>query len=414
MNRIVILSGLMMVLPILVCSQNPEWVVFNTSNSGLMDNDLRSLSIDNTGVKWIGSVNDAVFTFDGNTWNHYNSANSFVYDDYILCISTDALNNKWIGTRSGGMSEYDGSQWYFWDETHSDIPDDKVYDIQFEGSIKWVATMHGLARFDGTNWTTWNTSNSDIPAEEVRAIALDGSGNKWIATWGGGIAKFDGTVWTVYDKSNSLIPDDYCISIFFDGTFFWIGTSGNGLAKFDGTNWEIFTVENSGIPSNFVFNTKKEGSKRWFATGAGLALLEGTTWTVFNPSNSGLPGQYTKDIEIDASGNKWIATDQGLAQFRQGGVLSTEENQPAPEFDILIYPNPLNKSAALKIELPVEATISIELFNLKGQKLSEIHECKWPAGQHDISFTSSNRVPGEYICRFLVNGLPIAKRIIVY
>lgn len=116
-------------------------------------------------------------------------------------------NNKWIGTRSGGLSEIDGTQWYFWDKTHSDIPDDKVYDVQVEGSLKWVATMHGLASFDGNNWTTWNTSrSSQIPAEEIRAIAIDGSGNKWIATWGGGLAKFDGSAWAVFDESNSPLP----------------------------------------------------------------------------------------------------------------------------------------------------------------------------------------------------------------
>ncbi|MBK7030703.1 MAG: T9SS type A sorting domain-containing protein [Bacteroidales bacterium] len=381
-----------------VASQNPEWIVFNSMNSGLGDNEVRSLSIDSNGIKWIGTVNDAVYTFDGNTWNHYNSANSFVFDDYILCISTNATNNKWIGTRSGGMSEYDGTQWYFWDETHSDIPDDKVYDIQFEGTVKWVATMHGLARFDGTNWTTWNTSNSAIPAEEIRAIAMDGSGNKWIATWGGGLAKFDGSTWTVFDKSNSPIPDDYCISLFYDGTFFWIGTSGNGLAKFDGTNWEIFTAENSGIPSNFVFNTKKEGSKLWFATGAGLALLDGTTWTIFNPSNSGLPGQYTKDIEIDASGNKWIATDQGLAQFRQGGVLSSGESSVASAFNIRFYPNPCSNEVSIEWNSHGNDLVSIELFNNLGNRVYHVPSFHSSPGLNSLVVQLSGLSSGIYYC----------------
>jgi hypothetical protein len=395
--------------------QNPEWVVFNTTNSELTDNELRSLSIDNNGVKWIGSVNDAVFTYDGAAWNHYNSANSFVFDDYILCISTDAQNNKWIGTRSGGMSEFDGTQWYFWDETHSAIPDDKVYDIQFEGNVKWVATMHGLASFDGASWTTWNTSNSQIPAEEIRAIAFDGSGNKWIATWGGGIAKFDGTNWTIYDKSNSPIPDDYCISLFYDGAFFWIGTSGNGLAKFDGTNWEIFTAENSGIPSNFVFNTKKEGSKLWFATGAGLALLDGTTWTAFNPSNSGLPGQYTKDIEIDASGNKWIATDQGLAEFRQGGVLGVSDplNTSKELTEISIAPNPASDQTTVCYEYYNAEDIRFHLINAFGQEMPQNISPVIQTGKSLFKLDLSNIPSGIYFLKCLINNQIKVKKILV-
>jgi hypothetical protein len=95
---------LILMLPCWLLGQNPEWVVFNTSNSGLGDNEVRSLSIDNNGVNRVGTVNDAVYTYDGTVWNHYNSANSFVFDDYILCVSTDNQNNKWIGARSGGLS----------------------------------------------------------------------------------------------------------------------------------------------------------------------------------------------------------------------------------------------------------------------------------------------------------------------
>jgi len=402
-------------LPIWLLGQNPEWVVFNSTNSGLGDNDVRSLSIDNTGVKWIGTVNDAVFTFDGTVWNHHNAANSYVFDDYILCISTDVQNNKWIGTRSGGLSEFDGSQWYFWDETHSDIPDDKVYDVQFEGTLKWVATMHGLASFDGSVWTTWNTSNSQIPAEEIRAIAIDGSGNKWLATWGGGLAKFDGISWTIFDKSNSPIPDDYCISLFYDGSFFWIGTSGNGLAKFDGTDWTIYTTTNSGIPSDFVFNTKMEGSKRWFATGGGVALLEGATWTVFNPSNSGLPGQYAKDIEIDASGNKWIATDQGLAEFRQGGVLGVPDpdNPGDNGTDVIVSPNPVTDYATISWNDQGYNDFYCQLVNAAGQVVHVKSDQNMNRANANIRLDLSDQPSGIYFLKCLINHQLITKKIVL-
>lgn len=415
MKMKICLPLLLLLFPCYISCQNPEWVVFNSTNSGLGDNDVRSLSIDNNGVKWIGTVNDAVFTFDGAAWNHFNSANSYVFDDYILCISTDVQNNKWIGTRSGGMSEYDNSQWFFWDETHSDIPDDKVYDVQFEGSIKWVATMHGLASFDGTTWTTWNTSNSQIPAEEVKAIAIDGSGNKWITTAGGGIAKFDGTTWTVFDPSNSPLTDYYCSSLFYDGTFLWIGTSGHGLVRFDGTNWTVFNTTNSGLPSDFVFNTKAEGSKRWFATGAGLALLEGTSWAVYNPSNSGLPGQIVKDIEIDASGNKWLATDQGLAEFRQGGVLSRDEiHNPSEQMNVEIIPNPCSDITRIQLNLMKNTPVKIDLLDGLGKVLNQGRGLSSTDGFYTWSVQTEHLPAGIYYVRISSGKSFMSKKIIKY
>jgi len=251
-----LIAGLTFILK--VPAQNPEWLVYDKTNSGLRDNDIRSLDIDNNGIIWIGSINKSVFTFDRNSWNRYSSSNSYIYDSYILCISTDSQNNKWIGTRSGGMAMFNGTNWHLYDSDHSGIPTGKVSDIQFEGSLVWVATQHGLAKFDRTNWTVYNTSNSGIPGDEIRGVAIDNQGNKWVASWSGGLGKFDGTNWTTFNKSNSVMPTDMCVSIFFDGTFIWIGTSLGGHVKFDGSTMEVLTPENSGILHKTVLIPKKK------------------------------------------------------------------------------------------------------------------------------------------------------------
>jgi hypothetical protein len=382
-------------------AQNPEWMVYDITNSGLTDNDIRSFDIDNDGVKWIGSVNKAVFAFNGSSWNHYNSANSDVFDSYILCISTDARNNKWIGTRSGGMCMYDGTAWHLYDMTHSGIPSNKVSDIQFEGSIVWVATQQGLAKFDMTSWTVYNTSNSGIPANEIRGIAIDNQGNKWLATWGGGICKFNGSTWTIYKSSNSLMPTDYCISIYFDGTFIWVGTSLGGLVKFDGSTMEVLTTQNSGILSNSVFDTKIEGQKLWFASAGGLSSLEGNTWTAYTPGNSGLPSIYTRDIEIDAFGNKWIATDKGVALYRTGGVVGTEELSAETKglFLSSAYPNPAKEFTILRWHMRDPGLVRIMLFDQTGKEITRLQTKAYNAGDNSVRFNTSDLPAGIYAYR---------------
>jgi ligand-binding sensor domain-containing protein len=44
-------------------------------------------------------------------------------------------------------------------------------------------------------------------------------------------------------------------------------------------------------------------------------------WTVYNTSNSELPSNWVYSIAIDGQGNKWIGTYDGLAVYREGGVI---------------------------------------------------------------------------------------------
>jgi hypothetical protein len=208
------------------------------------------------------------------------------------------------------------------------------------------------------------------------------------------------------------MPDDYCISIFYDGVNFWVGTTGNGLVKFDGTNWTIYKTTNSGIPSDFVFNTKKEGNKMWFATSAGLAMLDGTLWTVFNTTNSGIPGQIVKDIEIDASGNKWLATDQGLAVYRQGGVLSSGADEVSSALDVLIYPDPCQDEATLQWNIPGNNKIRIGVFNSLGECVYNAPSFSSQPGIHSLNIQLSGLPSGLYYCRIATANTFVMKKFI--
>ena len=43
------------------------WTVYNNSNSGLPDNDVRSIAIDRSGNKWIGTYGGGLAVFSGNS-----------------------------------------------------------------------------------------------------------------------------------------------------------------------------------------------------------------------------------------------------------------------------------------------------------------------------------------------------------
>ena len=59
-----------------------DLIIYNTVNSKLPDNYIRTISIDNTGIKWIGTYQNGLAVFDGTNWTW--SAISFSRTIYSL------------------------------------------------------------------------------------------------------------------------------------------------------------------------------------------------------------------------------------------------------------------------------------------------------------------------------------------
>jgi len=302
-------------------AQFPEWIIYDTSNSGLPNDWVTSIAIDKNGNKWIGTSGGGLAKFDGMNWTVYNSSNSGLPDDWINAIAVDAGGNVWLGTQSG-LAIFDGANWTVYNTSNSKLPKDWIncLSVDKSGNIwagSWVGAgdWGGLAKFDGVNWTVYNTSNSGLPDDRIFSIVEEG-GNIWIGTQNG-LASFDGTNWVVYNSSNSGLPDDWITAIAIDGDGNkWIGTSGNGLAKFDGMNWTVYNTSNSGLPNDWTNPIIIDGGGGiWIGTWMGLAGFDGTGWTVYNTSNSGLPDNRILSLAVEGGGSVWIGTKKGLAKF---------------------------------------------------------------------------------------------------
>jgi ligand-binding sensor domain-containing protein len=67
------------------------------------------------------------------------------------------------------------------------------------------------------------------------------------------------------------------------------------------------------ITKQFVLDA--QGNK-WVATNNGICKFDGTTWTISNTSNSNIAGNLINSVTIDAQGNKWIGThNAGISKF---------------------------------------------------------------------------------------------------
>jgi len=58
-------------------------------------------------------------------WVVYNSSNSGLPNNNIFFINRDTGKNKWIGTQ-GGLAKYDGNRWIIYTSMNSGLPSNGI------------------------------------------------------------------------------------------------------------------------------------------------------------------------------------------------------------------------------------------------------------------------------------------------
>jgi ligand-binding sensor domain-containing protein len=344
------------------------WTIYNSSNSLLPDNTVRSLAIDHNNTKWIGTDYGLVAWHD-TTWQVYQTTNSDLPDNSIRAIYVDKQNNKWIGTFNGGVAKFDDSTWTIYDMTNSGLPDNYVKGIGVDSSgRKWFCTISGLAVFDDTSWTIYNMFNSIFMSNNVSCIHIDEQDAKSIGSYNGGLVTVSDTTWTVYTIQNSGIQDNTILSIDKDtlGNT-WLGMPTGGLmALVPGGIWLWYHTGNGNIQSNSINAVKVAPDQRiWLGSqDAGLINKTGINFTSYNVSNSGIPEDFVHAVLLD-SGIVWLGTaTQGLVRFDESQLTAAEEH--LVEAKPFVYPNPC-KGNNLFIQSPENILKEITFYDLAGK-----------------------------------------------
>ena len=303
-NTTACMSTKIIVSTLSTLSSSQQWTIYDTTNSGLVQNYVTSIAADSLGTKWFGSPGGGVSTFNSFAWNAYNVLNSPLINNTVNCIVNDNTGIKWFGTAQG-VSTFDGVHWASY-TTANGLTNNYVLSMAVDGSgNKWFGTKGGVSKLNGTNWTNFTRSGGLLLQDTISSIVIDASGKIW---FGGprGISQLSGTTWTTYTTSSGLI-NNYIESISTDVSGnLWFGTT-SGLSKFDGTNWTSYTSSNSGLANNDVTAISQDASlNMWFATsGGGVSKFDGVNWTTYNTSN-GLSCNNVRNIKIDQNGIIWF------------------------------------------------------------------------------------------------------------
>jgi hypothetical protein len=65
------------------------------------------------------------------------------------------------------------------------------------------------------------------------------------------------------------------------------------------------------------------------------------------------------------------------------------------------YPNPFNPSTSIKYAIPNESNVRIIVYNLIGQKITELVNGTQTAGYHEVTFNADNLSSGIYFYKII-------------
>ena len=374
-------------------------------------NQFFSMEIDANGDFWVASApNDHFASFgisqlSGADWTVHNKLSGMPTDD-LVTLKRDARGRVWVGTWGAGVSvrSAGGTIWFDLDADNS--------------------PLRGLG------------SNGDFVV--VSDIERDEDGNMWMVN-----VKFGVVVVTGFPVARSHFFDQEALGFragldlneidIGPGGLKWLTSPTNGFAvlddggtPFDGSDDQallIETLDESRLSSDRVSELEVgDDGVIWVATDNGLNRIVGSynraansldveSWSVLVETD-GLPSRQINDLEGDACGNMWVATDEGLTRISGAGnvaipftkrnsglinnrvnsLLFDEENQrmwiatfdglnrlDIPTCDeenptgLVVYPNPFVNTSGSDVTfdgLPLGATVQI--FTAAGELIKQL------------------------------------------
>lgn len=211
-------------------TSNEQWLLFNTNNSTLVNNNIFSLHEDGRDGLWLGSSDLTHLSGHSLLFTAINMKQ--FANKGISTIANNQSGSLWIGTLNSGIAEYRSydETWRIFNTENSDLPSNTITDlVTAANNGLWVGTeAHGLAYLNSQGkWQIFNTNNSDLPNDNINSLLSDGSNGLWIATTNG-LAHLNANFkFTIFNRENSDLPENHILALANDGNNgLWIGGIG--------------------------------------------------------------------------------------------------------------------------------------------------------------------------------------------
>ena len=309
-----------------------KFEAFNKSN-GLSDNVVRSLFEDKKGNIWIGTDNGLTL-YDGYKFITIGKKQG-LKGTAVMKIIEGNNGTIWVGTNDGGLAGLTkGDSLSIINYSKDDgLISNFVFDIYEDPEKKlWLGMVGGLniVEFEnGSSKKIKNVDRLDITSGSVTnvlSIEPDRKGTILLGTLGNGLFKVmlsaDKKSYTIEpSKVNKVIPDLQIWDIFSkENDELWMATNNNGVIKLKDDKVVGILNKESGLLSNQILDIMedKEGNT-WFASfGQGALMYNDDKFVSYNEKDDVI-GTQIQNILFDSDNIFYVATEDGLLQFKKEG-----------------------------------------------------------------------------------------------
>jgi hypothetical protein len=370
------------------------------------------LAIGNSGYVYVAgdygyreAPNDALISKYGPNGNqiwarlYSNQANSY---DYFYAIALDSVENILV---TGYTSQ-----------TSANILTAKY---KSSGQRLWVSLYNDSLNFDDYGYF--------IASGEAGNIYVAGTSGQINACADLTLIKYNpngDTVWTRYyngpadrdETAGGLAVDNSGDIVVCGASVRWVGNSlvkSFITIKYSDTGTELWRslTNDLNAPSEIPYGMCTDAYNNIYVTGyRGNHLLMvkycpngDTAWSwYYEGAFSG------KEIGVNSSSNIYIAgesdyynSDFTMIKLTQAQTKIEELNKPLPSSFSLHsnYPNPFNANTIISYDLPKEADVKLEIFDLLGRKVATLTEGMQQAGTHKAIWDGSGHSSGIYFYR---------------
>lgn len=392
----------------------------------------------NDGLTWTISLNNATFSYYGIPMTQDPSHLSDIYTmNGINFLHTSDFGDNWttLSTTTGSNSAPCDIEVF---------PDTSIILIGDNGTGIFKSTDYGL---------TW--SQKYFTGGEIPTISVDYThpGVAWATKWGGGNGLLKSTdygeTWTLQPGFTSSMWGVYVQPT--DGNVIITGCYSCGSSwrtKNGGQTWTQISINSSNYQYSIV-----DSMNQFAAQGNGFYKLESDyfvpvelasfnaqlvgsevilNWTTATELNNQgfeiehsfdnenfnkigfVPGfgtttemkSYSFSVSDVASGINYYRLKQLDFDGTYTIYNSVEVDGPIPNSFALNqnHPNPFNPSTTISFSLPVESNVSIKLFNMLGQEVTQITQKDFQAGNHNVDFNAASLSSGAYIYTLEARG----------
>lgn len=159
------------------------------------------------------------------------------------------------------------------------------------------------------------------------------------------------------------------------------GDISEGSANFRGVEWPLFTPQNGttiSFDADITDKDEKDGAR-----GLNRFLRMGDKPALWRDSKS-----FTmRGLIVDAAERVGVSNEFVESSTNKPNSLHLSQN----------YPNPFNPSTNIEFYMPQAGELSLEVFNLLGQKVATITNGFYAAGPHSMQFDASTISSGVYL-----------------